>query len=279
MFKLFVSKRFFDKISFFPILTKIMFVDPLSKGSRGLAFGTVSRRTHRNRLSEIDFVLLDELGVGVGQSNFVDIGCSTGITTLDTYMFCKYQGINLDLYLNDPYSRVIVHKRWFAKKFSLLSGKTVYFKFLGLFAGYESRSLFISKIIFKLLERVSRWNYYSELNFFDDEVNFKLTKGELMIYDGDFFSEMECSKKFHVIRVANVIRDGLFDNDALKYFVRNTFAHLEEGGILIECRGDESGVGYAIYMKKGSSLFLKRISDKFKSQLYETTVNNLFAQK
>jgi len=252
MLKFYVSPVFFHKIR--PTFLKIFFqIDP-SFSELGIPQGKVSRRTFAGRLIKLDQLVIDyclpKSTSNNGIFNFLDLGCSTGVTSLDSYNFFKNRHLSFNIFINDPFSFISIYRINYILSIykSSVNGRIVSFKLFNFIACVNNRKFFLSYMLYLLL-RFFSFNipFYKSVNFLVSDVNLLLKSGDLFSVNNDFFDNPS-SKRFDIIRVANLLNSDLFSLEKCVEFMSNVFLSLNDNGFLLVAR-ESNVINYTLFRK------------------------------
>jgi len=252
MLKFYVSPVLFYKIR--PTFLKNFFqIDP-SFSELGIPQGNVSRKTFAGRLIKLDHLVIDyclpKFSSNNGVFNFLDLGCSTGVTSLDSYNFFKNRDLSFNIYINDPFSFISIYRIKYLLSIykSSVNGSIISFKLFNFIACVYNRKFFLSFMLYALLKYFSfNIPFYKSVNFLVSDVNLLLQSGDLFSVNNDFFDKPS-SERFDIIRVANLLNSDLFSLEKSVEFMSNVFLSLNDNGFLLVAR--ESNVtNYTLFRK------------------------------
>jgi len=248
----FVSKFFVLDIESYEAIKDQYVADSIIKNLR---YGDVTGKdTRKGRLADIDIRILTLLK---DHDIVHDVGCSTGITSLDLYQRCKDSGVNVKITLSDKFLFFYIKKSIFRFIYDREKNIRQITLWRVLFDPNVHPCFFFTKYFFKLIKL-----FFAPQNIFvfDKVVKMVVPKaselqslGELEILEYDIFRKP--FRQFNFVRCMNVLNRSYFDDRMIVVGLNNLVQSLMNGGVLLIGRTDTNGVNRATaYEKVGTRI-------------------------
>lgn len=236
-------------------LTTYEYGEGLSTGS------SISRLTYENRFKKYDNLiakfLRENLKFKYKKFNYLELGASNGITTIDLFKFLDLN--KYTIYLSDTYSIVYEFKiNNFISIFTDSSKKIFLVKFFFI-AGINRFKFIFSKILFLLILKF----YSKKINYnggIEHNLYIEKIKNEINIYNiirDDLFNNLSnYYEKFEIIRCFNILNANKFNQSELTNKLSIIKKYLKENGILIIGRSNNTQLNASFFVKKLNKLLL-----------------------
>lgn len=255
MIKVFVTSDRYHKIRW-GWLKHFACIDPMDS-QVGSPQGNVSRKTFYGRLHCIDKIVSDIClpSFGRSQIRFIDIGCSTGVTSYDSYKYFEKRGFSVSMAVNDPFSIVSVLKigGFFTKYISSSTSEVISIRLLRFISCINNPKFPISFFLYHALAHLNlKCKYVGSVNYFIPEVAELVRTNDWALVDTDFFKHKPGSD-FDIVRVANLLNAGLFPRNRVRRFVAHVREAVDLGGYVVVAR-DNCGIHYTVFQKRFCSV-------------------------
>ena len=220
---------------------------------------STGKETRARRFDDLDGVLdlLPQKYLAVH-----DVGCSSGVTSLDLMRALKSRNKSFSLIASDRFTELLVYGGNI--KYLYDSDRRLRQIYLGrvLCDGHLSKFFFLSRFLYKLLERISQRDKKLQtgknISLFDRDVQKCIDLGQLEAKSYNIFERD--SNRYGFIRCMNLLNRSYFSDTQIKVGIINLFESLDDKGYLQIGRTDDQGVNRAsVYRKeqRGLSLVLQ----------------------
>lgn len=243
----FLSKFFTLNIESFD---KIQTGDIYNKLIKHFRYGDVTgKETCFGRFTELDDSIMVYLD---STMSFHDVGCSTGVTSLDLYEKCRSKNINIDLTVSDKYTKFYFDGSSVRKIYDQSGSlKQIYIGKI-LLDRNISTFFFLSKILFYpcagLVGKKNDISNLREISLMAPSIRSLQSSNDLKVIDYDIFSEP--IQQFDFVRCMNVLNRSYFSDNLLVVGLSNLVHSLQQDGLLLIGRTDKSNVNKATLFKK-----------------------------
>ena len=208
------------------------------------------------RFADLDQYIIPYLP---SQVRALDIGVSTGVTSVELYKTLKENGLNFQLHVCDPYSKVSTSGNLIKSVWN--ENDRVICHFVGPICfskNFRFRWL-ISKLGGYFLDSICRSDKPKFQRWILNE-NLKdlLRENKITWQNLDIVSDV-ATAPFDFVRIMNVLNCDLFSLHIMRLALQNIVLSVNEGGIVLIGRTMPSGINNAgIYRKVGDTLVIQR---------------------
>lgn len=217
---------------------------------RHLRYGDVSgKETYFGRFADLDDQIIPYFDNNL---SIHDVGCSTGVTSLDLYESCQKNNINVDLTISDKYTKIYFSGSFFRKVYDGSGNlKQIYLGRL-LLDKNISNYFILSKIFFYpfalFCKKKPNHLNLQGISLMDPSVRTLFHSHAIKVVDYDIF--FGTSGKFDFVRCMNVLNRSYFPDELIITGLHNLVQSLHQGGMLLVGRTDELKVNKATLFKK-----------------------------
>ena len=242
-----ISKFFTQNIETFDNIDSLDVHDKLIRYFRyGDATG---KETYFGRFDDLDKHIMKHLR---NNMSFHDIGCSSGVTSLDLLEKCKKSKIKLNLTISDKYTKLYFTGTFFRKIYDTSRNlKQIYIGRL-LLDKNISPLFFLSKFLFypfsMLISKNLDLSNFRQISLMIPTIKVLHDSNDLEIVDYDIFSTP--TRKFNFVRCMNLLNRSYFSNDLIILGLRNLIQSLSQNGLLLIGRTDTNNINNASLIKK-----------------------------
>ena len=267
MLKFIISEsKLFSRLTQTPLLSHFFMLsaksltsvkDPkiFNEAIRKLRYGDVTgKETFNGRFIDLDN---DALNFLKGGMSVHDVGCSTGVTSLELYETCEKNNLKLRYHISDKFTSLFFSGKFLTTVFDK-DGKIRQIYFLNvLFDKHLSLAFFASKFLSIFFSRtiimdVNKKNI-TKISLLDPKVQALEKEGKVTVLDYDVFEGT--NEKYDFIRCMNVLNKSYFSDDQIKLGLENLFKSAKENGYLLIGRTNKHYVNRASLYKKNSNSF------------------------
>ena len=231
----------FDKVQTWDIYSKLI---------KHFRYGDVTgKETYCGRFTDLDDHIMVYLDANM---SFHDVGCSTGVTSMDLYEKCRSKNKNLDLTVSDKYTKFYFDGSYVRKIYDqsgslkqIYIGKVLLDKNISTF-------FFLSKLLFYpcaiLVGKKNDISNLVEISLMSPSIRSLHSSNNLRVIDYDIFSNP--IQKFDFVRCMNVLNRSYFSDKLLVVGLSNLIQSLQQGGLLLIGRTDTFNVNKATLFQK-----------------------------
>lgn len=231
-----------------------LYADIIAKLRYGDATG---KDTRVGRFDDLDKVLdlLPDQGLLVH-----DVGCSSGVTSLDLMRMLNLKNKKYTLTISDRFLELFVFGE--GVKYLYDSDENLRQIYFGrvLCDGQLSRVFFLSRVLFRVLSKVSRRDVQSKIvkniSLLDPKVQRCINSGELNAKSYNIFNRDD-DNRYDFVRCMNLLNRSYFSDDQIKIGVANLIEATKHKGYLQIGRTDIHGVNkVSVFQKEKRELSL-----------------------
>jgi len=217
---------------------------------KGFRYGDVTgKETYVGRFVELDKDIINILENGMSVH---DVGCSTGITSLEFFKLSAKHNLELKFTISDKFTSLFISKGLIKAIFDSNGViKQIYFLNI-LLDQHLSPIFFLSKLLFKLLFQAKIKAISSKdtlkVSLLAPEVKKYEEAEKLSVIEYDIFKGN--SEKYDFIRCMNVLNRSYFSNECIKSGLQTLLSSIKTDGYLLLGRTTDKRVNKATLYKK-----------------------------
>ena len=222
-----------------------------------LRYGDVTgKETYPNRLAEIDVDIVKLLRAG---DTFHDVGCSSGITTLDLYNRMKAAKLAANITISDRFTSFQIAGKYITQVTCRQDGLRQVYLGKVLFDPNLSSLFFVSKLLFPVFKMVGAPSKQSvsdleEIRLLDPEVEQLVQGGKMNLLDFNVFEGDE--RQYRFVRCMNLLNKSYFESDDIAKGLRVLASSVSDGGFLCIGRTNDKRTNNATLFKRSGEHFL-----------------------
>lgn len=226
------------------------------------------KTTYAHRLDEVNRLVLPHIAnLGVANPKIIDVGASSGVSTVEWYDYLVSNGITCEMIATDLMITAVAVS--ISPGFSLLKSKTgvlLHFDLFGRGCPPNRNGLHLNGVA-QFAATALIWSA-SHLGLTCTEPVSLLSRSfinrpRLTALEDDIVggNRPDFVNAFDVLRAANILNFAYFPEHTIRRMICNLKQRLKDGGILIVCRTDKSEVtnGTLFRLKQGTLSVIDRI--------------------
>jgi hypothetical protein len=229
-----------------------------------------SKKTEKNRFIDIDIQSLKY--IKNAKNSIHDIAVSSGITSLEYFLFLKKNNINFEMFISDKYSKVHIKEGFNTIVYD--NDHNIMFGYLGCLFGTDKNFFFpLTLLTFKLLSKIYNNKIYDYILYlYHPSIIDHISKNLIYNIDYDIF-ETKIENKFTCIRCMNILNKFYFDDNQIISALKNIKLSLIESGLLILGRTDSKRMNNVSFFQKNNNKLILLEDINSGSEIKELIMN------